>query len=123
MRVSPSVVRIWMPGLMTAGLCLFLYGQSLWAWLVGAPVFFLAAFMASLAQVRDDGSRVWIRRLWGTRSVPAKDVLARGRSFLDDIDVLRLRQPVFPWGRVYFVAQWTEATNIEPNRGGIDAIA
>lgn len=107
-ETPPSVVRVWMPSLMCIGIFLFLQHMAPIYWLGGVPVVALAMFMTTLAAVHDDGRQTYVKRWWAApRRIPGKDVLGNDESALEGIGRLRLRRFVLPWGRIYFVREWS----------------
>jgi hypothetical protein len=100
-----------MPIMLAAIVCLFFYGTAPQYWLLALPFLLVLAFMTTLAEIHDDGEKVHVKRWWNSRHVAKHDVTAIGPSFLDGIRVLQLRHYVFPWGRVYFVAEWSNLEN------------
>jgi len=107
MTTSPSVVRVWIPTILGATVCLFLQHMSPVYWLFASPVLLILIFMVTLAEIHDEGPNICVRLLWKSRHIPREDVLRSDRSFLDGIGVLRLRHFVFPWGPVFFVYEWS----------------
>ncbi len=107
MGASPSVIRVWMPIILGGAVCLFLRHAPPLYWLSALILFPILIFMVTLAEVHGEGSHVCIRLLWKSIHIPRTDVLTSQLSFLDGIGVLRLRKPVFPWGRIFFVQRWS----------------
>jgi hypothetical protein len=104
-----TVVTIWAPVFFTGMMCLLLAHVSPIWWLFAAPALALVVFMTTLAEVRDEGKRVLVKSLWKSTFIPKDDVVGTSESFLEGIGVLRLRQFVPPWGRIYFVHEWSTA--------------
>jgi hypothetical protein len=96
-----------MPAMFGAMLCLFLWGMAPVFWLFALPVFPILVFMVSLAEVHDEGEQIRVKMWWKFTHIPKRDILSTGNSFLDGIGVLRLRRFMFPWGRIYFVHEWS----------------
>jgi hypothetical protein len=118
---SPFVVRVWMPLLFVISMCLFLRGMAPEYWLLAVPVLLVAIFMSTLADVRDDDHRIVIRTIWKSLHISKKDIVKTTPSVLDGIGVLYLRQYVFPWGRVYFVADWSKLAATELQEESINS--
>ena len=108
-RVSTpkSVIRIWLPAVFCAEACLFLSGMSPDYWLLAVPLVPIVVFMLTLAEVHEEGRQVHIERLWGSAQISKEDVLQMGESFLDGIGMIRPKRFVFPFGRIYFVHEWS----------------
>ncbi len=115
--LSPFLVRVWMPGLFVVMTCLFFHGMALQFWLLAVPPLLIATFMSTLAEVHDEGQRVHIKTLWSSMDVSKQDVVKTSRSFLEGIDVLHLRRFVPPWGRIYFVTDWSKTAIADAGRG------
>ena len=108
LSASPFVVQVWMPIMFILGAYLFFHGMAPEYWLIGVPLLLIPAFMCTLAEVQDQGHRIQVRRLWHSIDVPKEDVATISQSFVEGIGVLRLRRFVPPWGRVYFVTDWSK---------------
>src|SRR5205085_1759848 len=96
--ISPFVMTIWMPALLSIGCSLFLYGTAPIYWLLFLPMWLVIAFMSTLAAVRDDGQSIHIRRWWKSTVVLKQDIARIGPAFLDGVGVVYLRRFAFPWG-------------------------
>jgi len=103
----PSVLRIWLPAMFGAMVCLFLSNMSPVYWLLVLPLLPLLIFIVALAEVHDEGRQIHVRRLWKSIYIPQEDIKKTSESFLDGIGVLHLRRFVFPIGRIYFVHEWS----------------
>ena len=118
---DPSLVRIWAPVFIGFGVC-FGFGRAPVPvnLLLPAPMLVLCVFMTSLAEVHDDGRTFRVKRWWGSVRLAKGDVLSVGPTFLEEIGVLKARRFVFPWGRVFFVHDWSThqslANGHAPNR-------
>jgi len=121
MSASPSVVRVWMPLGLGAWVCLFVRGMPLVYWVLALPMLLTVIFMSTLAEVRDDGHRIMVKTLWNSIDVPKEEVMRTTHSFLDGIGVLQLRRFVFPWGRIYFVTDWSKLGVVDAGPGGENA--
>lgn len=108
METSPAVVRVWMPTILGAVAYLFLHNMQPVYWLFALPLLPILIFMVTLAEVHDEGQQIYIRMLWKSNRISKKDILRSDKSFLDGIGVLRLARFVLPWGRVYFVHEWSK---------------
>ena len=107
-----------MPLLFLTMMCLFLHGMAPGYWLVALPVLLLLGFMNTLADVHDAGHMLCIKRWWNSVDVPKRDVTRIAPSFLNGIGVLQLRRFVFPWGRIYFVSDWSNVGTIDARSEG-----
>ncbi len=124
LSASPFVVRIWMPMLFLVGVYLFFQGTAPEYWLLAFPLVLIVLFMATLAEIHDQGHRIHVRRLWHSIEVPSEEVAGIAQSFLEGVGVLRLRRFVLPWGRIYFVSDWSKlGVRLEPEheKGRTDA--
>jgi hypothetical protein len=97
-----------MPVLFLTMMCLFLYGTARWYWLVSVPLLMLFSFMNTLADIHDIGNRFRVNRWWSSVDISKSEITQVGPSFLEGIGVLRLRRFIFPWGPIYFVAEWSD---------------
>jgi hypothetical protein len=77
-------------------------------WLLALPLLLPVTFMSTLAEIRDEGHRIRVKRLWISTDVPKKDVVGTARSVLDGIGALQLKRFVFPWGKIYYVSDWSK---------------
>jgi hypothetical protein len=96
------------------GMCLFLAGMAPVYWLLGLPVVVVAVFMSTLADIQHEGRRVVANTVWRSLNIPQGDVVRTAPSFLEGISVMRLRRYVFPWGRIYFVTDWSKFGSLNP---------
>jgi hypothetical protein len=108
LSASPFVVRVWMPMMLAVGVFLFFHGMAPEYWLLALPLLLIIIFMSTLAEIQDDGHRILVKTLWNSLAVPRQDVVKTAQSVLDGIGVLQLRRFVLPWGRIYFVADWSK---------------
>ena len=108
MSASPFVVRVWMPILFILGVYLFFHGTAPVYWLIALPLVLVVLFMTTLAEIQDQGHRVHVKTLWQSIDVPKEDVAGIASCFLEGVGVLRLRRFVLPWGRIYFVSDWSK---------------
>jgi len=97
-----------MPILFTLGIYLFFRGTPPRYWPIALPLMLIPLFMATLADIRYQGQRLLVKRLWTSMDVAQDDVIVMAPSFLEGVGVLRLRRFVFPWGGVYFVSDWSK---------------
>ena len=115
LAISRFLMTVWMPMIFLAIVCLFLYGVALKYWLLVLPFLLVLAFMTTLAEIHDGGETVHVQRWWGSIALAKEDVAERTPFFLEGIGVLKLRRFVFPWGRIYFVDDWSDVG--EPRAG------
>jgi hypothetical protein len=115
--VPPIVIRVWMPLLFVAIVCLFLRGMTPEYWLIALPLLLLFGFMNTLADVHDMGNIIRIKRWWNSVDVPKGEIVRIGPSFLEGIGVLQLCRFVFPWGRIYFVSDWSNVGTVDAEPG------
>lgn len=108
LSASPFVVRVWMPILFILGVYLFFHDTAPEYWLIVLPLVLIVLFMATLAEVHDQGHRIHVSRLWHSIDIPKEDVAGINQSFVEGIGVMRLRRFVLPWGRIYFVSDWSK---------------
>jgi hypothetical protein len=108
LAASPFVVRVWMPMMLILGVCLFFRGAAPEYWLVALPLVLVAVFMSTLAEIQNEGRQIQVRTLWHSTEIPKEDVASIAQSSLEGIGVLRLRRFVLPWGRIYFVSDWSK---------------
>lgn len=118
LSASPFVVRVWMPILFLVGVYLFFHGMAPKYWLLALPLVLIVLFMATLAEIHDQGHRIHVRRLWHSIDVPREDVAGIAQSLLEGVGVLRLRRFVLPWGRIYFVSDWSKFGVVSTGREG-----
>jgi hypothetical protein len=90
-----------------AVVCLFLHDMAPVYWLLALPLLPILIFMVTLAEIHDEGTGIHVKMLWKSRHLPRTEVLSTNHSYLDGIGELRLRNPVFPWGRIFFVYEWS----------------
>jgi len=109
---SQFLVRVLAPVFMILFSFMFAYGarpaHQIAAWALVFPVLLLALFMATLAEIRVNGQHVQIKWIWASTEALKRDVREMSPSFLSGISVLKLRRFIWPWGRVYFVTDWSE---------------
>jgi hypothetical protein len=118
LSASPFIVRVWMPILFLVGVYLFFHGTAPEYWLLALPLVLIVLFMATLAEIHDQGHRIHVRRLWHSIDVPREDVAGIAQSLLEGVGVLRLRRFVLPWGRIYFVSDWSKFGVVSGGREG-----
>lgn len=119
-NIPRSVLTLWMPVILAAMLCLFLWGQSLIAWACSLPLWIVILFMLTLAEVRQEGNTVTYRRWLGSSRADDNEVLCVGQSRLRGTAYVELKRFVLPWGRVYFQTEWANEAlvrRIEPKQG------
>jgi len=97
-----------MPVMIAAGAWLFFRGMAPQYWLLGLPLLPIISFASTLAEIRDEGHQIRVKRLWGSRDVPKKNVVGTAHSALEGIGALQLKRFVFPWGKIYFVSDWSK---------------
>ena len=102
-----------MPLMFLAMLWLFLHRQSPGYWLVAIPLLLLFGFMNTLADVHDLGNVLRIKRWWNSVDLPKGEITGISPSFIGGIGVLHLRQFAFPWGRIYFVEEWSNLESVD----------
>jgi len=105
-----------MPALLTALVCSLFYGMPPQYWLLALPLLLAATFMSTLAEIRDEGHRIRVKRLWISVDIPKKDVVQTVQSALDGIGALQLKRFAFPWGKIYFVSDWSKLGVVSPQR-------
>lgn len=105
---SPFLVRVWMPVLLAVGVCLLFGGMPPLYWPLALPFLLVAAFPSTLAEIRNDGHRTLVKTLWNSMYVPNNEIVRTAESVLAGIGTLQLKRFVFPWGKIYFVADWSE---------------
>jgi len=105
-----------MPALLAALVCSLFYGMPPQYWLLAVPLLLAAIFMSTLAEIRDEGHRIRVKRLWISIDVPKKDVVETAQSVLDGIGALQLKRFAFPWGKIYFVSDWSKLGVISAQR-------
>jgi len=108
LSASPFVVRVWMPILFIVGVYLFFHDTAPEYWLIALPLVLIVLFMTTLAEIHDQGHRIHVSRLWYSIDVPKEDVSGVSPSFVEGVSVMRLRRFVLPWGRIYFVNDWSK---------------
>jgi hypothetical protein len=118
-----SVIRVWLPAFFSAGVCLFLSSMEPVYWLLALPLLPMLIFMVALAEVHDEGRQIYVRRLWNSTRIPKEDMLVTDKSFLDGIGVLHLKRFVFPFGRIYFVYEWSDCGPEKENSSKWDLLA
>lgn len=106
----PFVVTVFMPMLCAIGVCLLCYGAPPVISLISLPLLVVIAFFATLAEVQDRGQTIRIKRWWYSKDVAKADIAKIRPSLFDGVDILQLRHPVRPWGRVFFVPSWSDAS-------------
>ena len=112
-----------MPALLTACVCALFYGMPPLYWLLALPLLLTATFMSTLAEIRDEGRRIRVKRLWSSMDVPKADVVGTARSALEGIGALQLKRFVFPWGKNYFVSAWSKLGVAQPRESRTDSDA
>lgn len=90
------------------GVYLFFRDTTPEYWLTALPLLLIAVFMSTLAEIKDQGHRVHVKRVWRSIEVPKEDVAGFAPSLLEGVGVMRLRRFVFPWGRIYYVTDWSK---------------
>jgi hypothetical protein len=110
-----------MPALLTAWVCALFYGMPPLYWLLALPLLLTATFMSTLAEIRDEGRRIRVKRLWSSMDVPKADVVGTARSALEGIGALQLKRFVFPWGKIYFVSAWSKLGVAQPRESRTDS--
>jgi hypothetical protein len=115
--VPPIVIRLWMPLLFTTMMCLFLRGTAPEYWLIALPLLVLFGFMNTLADVHDMGKTIRINRWWSSVDVPKEKIVRIAPSSLEGIGALQFCRFIFPWGRIYFVAEWSDLEGVDIKPG------
>jgi hypothetical protein len=93
---------------MCGGIYLFLEHAAMIYWLLAVPVVLLATFITTLAAVHNGDGQVFVKRWWASpKRILRKDVVSTAESVLEGIGQLRLRRFVPPWGRIYFLREWS----------------
>jgi hypothetical protein len=105
-NIPRSVITVWLPAILAAMLCLFLWGQSLAVWACTIPLWILIVFMVTLAEARQEGHTLVFRRWSHSSRVDDREVWRVGQSRLAGTGFIELRRFVLPWGKVYFQAGW-----------------
>ncbi len=108
LEISRFLMTVWMPGILTAIVCMFFYDAAPRYWLLALPLLLVLAFMTTLAEIHDRGGTLNVKRWWGSIEVAKQDVVESSPSFLDGISRLKLRRFVLPWGKIYFVPEWSK---------------
>jgi hypothetical protein len=90
-------------GLFFCGLSLFLFNKEhpYFTGLLSLGFLVLGIVFLSVGQVQSQGSALKYRRWFRWHEVPYSEVRECGEAWV--YGYVRLRQYVFPWGRVYFV--------------------
>lgn len=114
LSASPFVVTVWMPTMFILGVYLFFHGMAPEYWLIALPLVLVVFFMTTLAEVHDQGHQIRVKLLWHSMDVPKQEVVGIAQSFVKGVGVLRLRRFVFPWGRIYFVIDWSRIGVVRP---------
>jgi hypothetical protein len=108
LSASPVVVRVWIPISLVVGVCLFFHGMPLVYWLLGLPPLLIAVFISTLAEIQDEDQRIRVKTLWKSMDVPKEQIVRTAQSFLEGIGVLQLQRFVLPWGKIFFIADWSK---------------
>jgi hypothetical protein len=82
-----------------------------WRFLFASPLILAALFGLSVAVVEVRDGVLRYRRFLRWTVVPRGDVISSGVVWPGFIGYLRLRRPIFPWGRLYFALD----ENLDPN--------
>ena len=114
LSASPFVVRVWIPTLFILGVCLFFHDTAPEYWLIALPLVVIVTFMTTLAEIQDEGHQVHVKMLWHSIYLPKEQVRSIAPSFVDGVSVLRLRRFMLPWGRIYFVSDWSKFGVMHP---------
>ena len=104
--------------LFLVGVYLFFHGASPEYWLLALPFVLIVIFMTTLAEIDDEGPWIHVRRMWHSIEVPREDVTGIAQSLIEGVGVLRLRRFVLPWGRIYFVSDWSKFGVVSAGREG-----
>lgn len=114
LSASPFVVRAWMPMMLLLGVYLFFHDVAPEYWPVALPLVLIVIFMSTLAEIHDEGHRMQVKTLWHSTEIPKEDVASVAQSLVEGVGVLRLRRFVLPWGRIYFVSDWSKFGVVNP---------
>jgi hypothetical protein len=115
---SPSVVRVWLPTILALWAFLLYHRMPPEYWLIPLPLYLVLAFMSTLADVKDDGNRIRVKRFGISTDVPRGDVVRTSQSFLKGIGTLQLKRFVLPWGKIYFVTDWSKVADLSAESEG-----
>ena len=107
-----------MPILFILGVYLFFHDTAPEYWLIALPLVLIVLFMTTLAEIHDQGHRIHVSRLWYSIDVPKEDVAGISQSFVEGVGVMRLHRFVLPWGRIYFVSDWSKFGVVSAGREG-----
>lgn len=107
LNTSPSIIRICLPAALGATACFFLWGLEPVYWLFTLPLIPVFLFMVSLAEVHDHGEQIHVQMLWTSINIEKKDIVRTRESFIEGIGILDVKRFVLPWGRIYFVHEWS----------------
>lgn len=101
------VGRILMPSLfVVASVLIFTDNRvTIYGHLLAVPLILLALFGYSLVQIDADSAVIRFRRFFKWRTLKYEQITDCGisRLLIFPAGYLRLRRPVFPWGKLYFV--------------------
>lgn len=123
---TPTGLKIWLPLVLWSGAVLGFSSSSTGP--VGYIVFALLAvaglFLATLALILPSDKSLKLTRLTRWRPLDYGEIVSCGESFIRGIGFLRLKRPVPPWGRIYFVfyAPVDSPVNWRGKRQAIDAL-
>lgn len=115
--ISRFVMTVEMPILFAIGVYLFFQDAAPISWLPALPLLLVVTFMSTLAEIHDEGQTILVKRWWSSLRVIKTEIAIVGPSFLEGIRVLQLRRFVFPWGRIYFVAEWSSLGTLSAGAG------
>lgn len=103
-RTALLVVKLWFPLLILGGTWLSLRGTYAAAVTFGVPMVLWALFNFTACELWADERDVRYRRFFKWRAIPYSDILRCEVSWrILPMGSLKLRRPVPPWGKIYFV--------------------
>lgn len=111
-RVNAALLKFWAPLLWLAPMATLSRGHLFTGrLLICVPSTLAAVFYLSLAIIRLDNGDLRYRRFLTWTPLPRGEILSGGASWHPLIGYIRLKRPVFPWGRLYFVLDPNLNTN------------
>jgi len=97
------VIRRWFPLLCFSAAFLEFRG-SFWSGLSFAlPLLLWGFFSFTIAEVRAGEAQLSYRRLFRWRAIAYSEIVGCGIAWMPSVGSLKLRRPLLPWGKLYFV--------------------